>query len=343
MNETQIRERLREAVGEYRVPIGLSSRVEARLQSSAPGQSGRALADRGPNPWLVGFGKTGSLVAALLVVLLMAALVVGVHALRDRGLLNAQPAAPSVQGPSIKQYQAMLDVDEQTVLSSQSNNCVTLDDNCPTAAAAVVAALQQWLDDLNASPPPARFAYVDAQMRRHIALAISGLNAAVTAYNAKDQTGMDNAITDAVAERDNIESETGDILGSSQVTVSLYTTVVRSDRALLLGCVFCQQLGSPNQMSCPAGQTASCVSEIAGVRLEVETFQGDLVHSFAPDSLATKDARLQADLFAADVALGAMDSALSAGDQAALQTGYTAVRQALGRIDADAAGIVNGR
>jgi hypothetical protein len=53
-----------------------------------------------PNPWRVGVGRLGSLLAALLVVLLMAALVVGVHVLRDRNLLNTHPA-PAHQGPPV--------------------------------------------------------------------------------------------------------------------------------------------------------------------------------------------------------------------------------------------------
>jgi hypothetical protein len=43
--------------------------------------------------WVAGLGRSGSLVAALLVVLLMASLVVGVRAWRDRNILNESPTA----------------------------------------------------------------------------------------------------------------------------------------------------------------------------------------------------------------------------------------------------------
>ena len=42
----------------------------------------------------------------------------------------------------------------------------------------------------------------------------------------------------------------------------------------------------------------------------LETLQGDLVGIFARDAFAAKDGRLQSDLFIADVALGAISSAL---------------------------------
>lgn len=74
----------------------------------------------------------------------------------------------------------------------------------------------------------------------------------------------------------------------------------------------------------------------------METFQGDLVRTFVPESLAAKDGRLQSDLFIADGALGAMGSALSAGDRIAIQSGYNVLRQALCRADSGATDIAKG-
>jgi hypothetical protein len=339
MNEAQFRDRLHKAVGEAKYPAYLPSRVEAHLQSSAPTKGKHAFGRPGFGRRLPGVGRASSLVAALLVVLLVGALVVGVRAWRDGGLPKTQPVSPSVQDPSIKRYQTLIGTDSQRVISSQSNNCASLADACPTAAANVVAALQQWLDDLDATRPPTRFAYLDAQMRRHIPLAISGLNAAVTAYKAKDQAGMDNAINAAVNERDALEAEVNDIVGARPATNAAYKAVVRSDNANLLACTACQQLLSQNQVSCPASQTPSCPDQIAAARFQLETFQGDVVHDFAPDSLVALDAHLQADLFAASVELSAMDAALSGGDHAALQNGRTLLRQALDRVASDVANI----
>lgn len=99
---------------------------------------------------------------------------------------------------------------------------------------------------------------------------------------------------------------------------------------------------SPNQVSCDASQTPGCVDELAATKVQVETLQDALVRGFAPDSLAAKGGRLQADLLAADVALDAISSALSAGDQLQLGTGRNALRQALSRVDRGATDIARG-
>ena len=117
----------------------------------------------------------------------------------------------------------------------------------------------------------------------------------------------------------------------STSTPSLVAGVSSTGKANLLGCTARQQLVS---------QTPSCPDEIAATGLQMETFQGELVRDFAPDSLAAKDGRLQADLFTAYTALGAMASALSAGDQIGLQAGHEVLRQALGSADSDAAQIL---
>jgi hypothetical protein len=55
--------------------------------------------------------------------------------------------------------------------------------------------------------------------------------------------------------------------------------------------------------------------------------------------MLAKDAKLQADLVAADVALDAMESAASAGDQFGLQAGHDRLLQELRGVYADAADI----
>ncbi len=342
MNEAQIRERLRQAIGEARYPSYLSSRVEAGLKHPQRDQGPRALPRRTRTPYLAGIGRAGSLVAALLVVLLIALLVVGVHAWRSTDLTNRP--APAGQDPAIKPYQAMLNTDFQRWSDSKTMGCLYVGDaDCLAKTAAVIDALQHWVDDLNGTEPPARFMYVAPQMSRHLARDISFLNAKVAAYSVQDQDGMSAAIAAALIEVNVATRENEDIVASSQATIDFYTTQVRLDRSYLLACSKCQQLVGQNQLSCPASKTPSCFDEIAAVRLQVEIFQGDLVGNFAPDSLAAKDARLGEDLFAAYVALNAMESALSAGDRVGLQAGHGDLRQALGRVESDAANIANRR
>ncbi len=330
MNETKIRQRLRDAVGESRVPPDLRSRIEARLMSSERVIGGSSM---------FGFGRTGQLVAAVLAILIVGALVIGVRAWHDN-LVNSRPATPTVQEKTTPQYQAMVGTDEQNVLNAQSNKCSTLGDGCPAAAARVIAPLQKWLDDLDGTRPPTRFAYVDAGLRRHVAACIKYLNAAVTAYNAQDQNGMDAAISAAVNERDAFEIEVGDIVASGQASVPVYSSVIQSGQSSLLTCGACQSLTKSGHISC-AITDLTCANEIAKMMENVEAFQGDLVRDFAPDSLASKDARLQADLWAVDQALVAMQSAWSANDNGTLQTAHDAVTQAFARVETDIAAILS--
>ncbi|HXC76752.1 MAG TPA: hypothetical protein VNU19_06855 [Candidatus Acidoferrum sp.] len=92
MNEAQIRERLRRAVGEPNYPAYLPSRVQARLSHSAPDVSPQA----SPRlSWLGGVARTLSVAAALLIVLLIAAIVLGVHVWLPN-MRHSQPAGPGV-------------------------------------------------------------------------------------------------------------------------------------------------------------------------------------------------------------------------------------------------------
>jgi hypothetical protein len=72
----------------------LAGRI-AYLAADARQQSGHARPVRRVR-WVARLGRSGSLVAALLIVLLMASLVVGVRAWRDRNILNEGPTTSSI-------------------------------------------------------------------------------------------------------------------------------------------------------------------------------------------------------------------------------------------------------
>jgi len=327
MNETQIRKRLHEAVGEKRIPPDLRHRVEVRLGSSQRMKGGSLM---------FGFGRTASIAAALLALLLVAAAVIGIRAWHDN-LANSRPASRVVQNPTVSQYQTMVSQDEVYALSKQANACNTLTDDCPAAATRLAAALQQWLDDLNATRPPNRFMYVDAELRRHVADCITDLKAAIAAYNAKDQKGMDTAIGAGASERDTFVAEVDAIRNSTQASVSVYTSLVRSDPGLT-NCVACHTLAGSEQAPCNVGDDF-CQNNIVVAIEDIDGLQGNIVRNFAPDALASKDAHLQMDVWAADQALVAMDGAWSAGDQASLQTARDLFTQAFARVVSDLASI----
>jgi hypothetical protein len=157
-----------------------------------------------------------------------------------------------------------------------------------------------------------------------------------------DVSGAATAVTSAQSERDTLNRESAAVILSDQVTVESYSGFVRLDSSNLLACDLCQKLVGQSQLSCKATQAPNCADEIAAMRLQVETFQDDLVHNFSPKALAAKDGHLQADLLAADLALNGMDSALSAGDETKLLNGQNTLRLALGRVASDVAVIARG-
>src|SRR5258708_21651237 len=132
MNEPQIRQRLHDAVGETRVPPDLRNRVEVRLGSSERMRGGSLM---------FGFGRTASVVAAVVALLLLAAAVIGIRAWHD-SLVNAQPGSPRVQNPTVSQYHAMVSHDETYALGKQANASAVLGDACPTLEPLLTTALQ---------------------------------------------------------------------------------------------------------------------------------------------------------------------------------------------------------
>lgn len=242
--------------------------------------------------------------------------------------------------PAIKAYQSMMLSDDNTMGVATSNHCNTVQDTaCPAAAARVVAALQSWLDDLNRFQTPARFATIDAQMKRHVAAAIAYLNGAAAATLAKNQPALDRSIVAAVSEREWVDRQTANISHSSPATAGTYAGLVKSEKSDLDKCAGCQRLIAQTPLSCDGTAPTDCNSLVLDAASQVATFLGAVVLDAAPSNLATKDAQLQTDLAQSDTALIAMMGALLKGDQ----QGFTAARPSLGRalaaVDADAAAV----
>ncbi len=338
MNEAKIRERVHQAVGEARFPEYLASRVEARLNH--PGSDQSPL--RGANGrLLLGLGRTGSLVAALLVVLLIAALVVGASVWRNSNFPKTLPA-PAGQDHAIKQYQAETSADLQRFLNTQNPSCYGpswADAACLAQMLPRTAALQHWLDDLNRAQPPARFADVVALMHRHLTLAISAQAKELAAFRAKDDQAFVDADVVTLNETDALAHQAVTIIDSRQATVALYKSFIRLDLTYLLACGGCEQLMTQDQVVCGASRTPACVDELAALRLQLETFVADLAYAYSPDPWSAQDARLRAALMSADVALEAMESAASGRDEVGFRVGHDQLIQALQGVDAAATDI----
>jgi hypothetical protein len=338
MNEAKFRERVHQAVGEARFPEYLPSRVEARLKH--PGRDRSPLGSAN-GPLLLGLGRIGSLVAALLVVLLIAALVVGASVWRNSAFPKTLPA-PAGHDLAVKQFQAATSADLQSFVNTQNPYCYGpswADAACLAQILPRTAALQGWLDDLNRTQPPARFADVVALMHRHLTLALAAQAKVLTAFKAKDDQAFVDAGGVTVSETEPLAHEAVTIIDSRQATIAQYKAFIRSDMTYLLACGGCELLMRQDQVVCDASRTQACVDEFAALRLQLETFVSDLAFAFAPDSLSAEDAKLQADLMGADVALDVMESAASSRDQVGLQAGHDQLLQALRGVEADAGDI----
>jgi hypothetical protein len=279
------------------------------------------------------------MLAALLVVLLIAAVVIGIQAWRTGGL-TPRPV-PAGKIPTITAYQAMVSADEQQFLSTNSFTCANFDDaTCLPNVAIADGKTQKWLDDLNRWQPPPRFVALSAVMRAHLAIVLSADVDFVAAFTAKVANGKAKAASDVIVnEMVVLERLAGDAAASSQGSVAVYTADVGFERQIMLRCALCQPLLSHVTVYCQGDQSAACIDQIAAIRLQLETFIEDLVKVSAPDSLANKDASLQADLVNAYAASKAALDALSAGDQTGFQTRVAVLGQDLSRIDADATSI----
>jgi hypothetical protein len=263
-------------------------------------------------------------------------------------LLGCSQAASVAQqspmsDPAINTYKTLMVSDDNAMGASTSNHCNTVQDTaCPAAAARVVVALQQWLDDLNRFQTPARFATIDAQMKRHLAAAISYLNMVVAANRAQNQNSEDRALQAAENERGWVDDITLSIAHSAPATAAIYIGGVRSEKAGLDGCEGCQSTVGQSQLSCEGSAQADCDSLLRETSTQIETFEGAIVLNSAPVSLSSKDALLRSDLAQTDTALITMTGALLTGDQSGFDAARTSLQRAAAAVDADAATVLKG-
>lgn len=275
--------------------------------------------------------RQGMRLAAGLVLVAMVIAAAGVFAINRSSWLTRPSPEPA--GPvSVEQYQSVTRADLQRFIASNSFACSGFDDTtCLPRVTIGDAAAKRWLDDLSRSQPPSRFAAVDYLIRRHLTLALASDVDFVAAFHARDAKA-ERAASDAfVAQMNALRTLGQDVTLSHQGAPSAYTTVVQSDQQTLLV--------DASSAACQAGPTAECSRAVASIRVDVETFQGDLVKFVAPPSFATEDARLQADLLKSDAALEVVESAVAASNLQRLQTALLTLHQSLAAVDTDAAAI----
>lgn len=275
------------------------------------------------------------LAAGLLVVALAAAAAATFFEMR----YHAPQSTPAGSDP--KAYQAMVNRDvNQADSAGDGTSCATLQSTCPMPGRPVFAALQRWLNDLDKSETPPEFAVIDAELRSHVAATMSVLNAVVSAYQARDQSGLDSANYALSHEFDWLDAVASGIVQSHKVSAAAYIVSVQIEKQSFDGCSTCQSLISAGQTDCTGIPNVSCQRDVFVAMSTIEPFEATLVRYTPPSSLAARDQGLQRDLAQADTAVLAMANAELTGDQAGFNAGRLLLQQVWPRIDADAAGII---
>lgn len=239
-------------------------------------------------------------------------------------------------------YQAMVSDDANRLAAAgDGTSCMTLQSVCPAPGKPVLVAYQRWLDDLNRSQPPPRFALIDAQMRRHLVAAISDLNSVFAAYRAQNQGWFDSAGNALQLQGGWLEDVATSVATSHEATAAAYAESVRTAKENLGACPPCQSLAGTSSSDCTQIQSIGNLCVINAMST-IEVFEAAVVRAAAPSSLAEQDAHLQRDLAQADTAILAMATAQLTGDQAGFNAGRVLYQQALPAINADIAGILGG-
>lgn len=328
MDDRVIFDRMHDAL-DIEPPAGAYERMRTALAKS-PAK---------PHAWPVlrmGGSKMGYRLAAGLAVIALAAAIFAAFFAAHNATTGSVPAG---SGQAIQAYQRLVGGDETRANATWSAPCdTTIHTGCQGDATRALVALQQWLDDLNRSEPPARFLIVDAQLRLHISGSISGLNALLAASQANDSNGINRAYLLGLDGRVWTDTVVPSIVSSKQVTAAEYTNSVRAQSSSLTSCADCQVLTGQSQIDCSQNQDF-CQTLLDGTELQVASLQTAVTAFAAPDSFLAKDTRLQQDLARADSALISMRASLSTGNQGGFDAGRITLRTALAAVSLDIAAI----
>ena len=332
-SERALKIELRQALDEVLPPAPwLESAVREDLRKRRPSRSGSRGQDK---PRMVWPGSAMQFAAAMLIVVLAAAVLAAFLDVRSRAT-HVVPAAMNVTA-----YQAMMSRDLDRLVSAGNGvDCVTLQSTCPASGSPVLNAYKRLSDDLNGPEPPARFAVIDTQLRRHVAAARADLDVVIAAYAAQDQTALERANYLLNAQGVWVITMSRSIVESREGSILAYVESLRTANQNLAVCTGCQPLERTGSVDCAAIQTAACEADIVYATSDVESVEAALVSVGAPSSLAAQDALLQRDLARADSGLLAMANAQLTDDQAGFNTGRQLLQQALAMVNADIAGIL---
>jgi len=283
--------------------------------------------------------KMGLRVAAVLTAVVILIAFIAAFLASHHAVVGSVPAG---QDPSVKAYQAMLKSEYGAMNAATSNNCNTIDDTgCLAALNKVTPALQHWVDHLGSTQTPSGFVVLDGQLRRHLNQAIKDLTAVGAYQRANNQKGFDFARSAAVYERAWIDPATFALEGTYPKVAGSYQDAVNLARQALEACI--NSTPAPADLACAhlsqqqtcAGAETRCETDVQAADTWLQTFLVGLTQNPAPSALATKGAKLLADLAQADTALLGITDALLSGDSAKADLGQGSFTTAILAAGAD--------
>ena len=284
--------------------------------------------------------RVAAVLAAVVIAVAFGAAILATH----HGPVGSAPAGTD---PTVMKYRAMMFSDYNTMAASASNHCNTIQDaGCEAAINAVIPTLQKWLTDLNSAQTPARFAFIDSQLRRHLNQAIADMHAAVAYQKMNNPSGFDLAMNAAFYERAWIDPAESAIQGTYPKVAGSYHDALSLTRQSVSACVngtpgpadlSCSKLFQ--QESCIGVRAQACELDVQAAATQLLTFLIGLQQNPAPASLSSKDAALLADLTNADTTLLAIAGALVSGDSAKVTAGEITYAAAILSANGDGSAI----
>jgi hypothetical protein len=264
-----------------------------------------------------------------------AAAIIAVH----NASTNNSPAGSRM---SIAAYQQMISRDWVDPNVVWSNPCdETVHTGCMADATRSIPMLQKWLDDLDKSTPPTRFAMVDAEMRQHLAQSIAALNALNADARAKDDAAMTRDFIVAVYGAEWTSTVVPAIPQSQEVSSAIYIELVRSEAATLDACGAACGL-TETAASCVNSSGIRCVDYHDTLAYHLASYQADVIRKAPPSSLSARAEALQRDFAQADAVLITMRVAVAAKDQSGFNSGIARLKPILTQLDRDAAAMNQG-
>ena len=296
-------------------------------------------------PFQMRFSKMGLRTAAALTA---AALAIALIAAFLAAHNHPTGSVPAQTGHNVAAYRAMITADYKAMDASTSNHCGTIDDSgCAAAIQTVNAALQKWVNDLEAfANTPTQFAALDTALRAHLKVVISDQNAAIAFQKSGNAAGFTLAMQHAFYQRAWVDPASFTIEGTYQTVATSFRDAIARAKVVVVGCLGnapgpdtlpCNHLA--NYDTCEGARAVACEGYVEGVETQIESFLIGMAQNPAPPTSAADYAQLQADLAKADAGLLAIHDALLGNDSAQVNSAETAFLAPLEAADRDLATI----